>query len=192
MSNIAKVIAYVDLESEAAKRAQAQRFRDSERWADQPERPAEIVASILDPSKYQMNVTLAAQLSDGRQITGGGFGFGGPRDGVGAVRHRYRGPLLHEDPEEQRRLLDETYHVGMADVQDAVNQMLGRDPELHRPPRLSWEGLRYALADEGINVTEQQLIETPLEVVLSESAAAEVDAGQALRDCREGLVGSSE
>ena len=57
--------------------------------------------------------------------------------------------------------------------------MLGRDPEQHRPPRLSWDGLQQALADEGITVTEQQLIDTPLELVLSESAAAEL-TGDAL------------
>lgn len=175
MTSLAKVIAYVDLESEAAKHAKAQRFRDGE-WANRPERLAEIEASILDPAKYQMNVALAAQLDDGREITGGGgFSFSGPRCGVGAIWHRYRGPQLHEDPFVNDRLLDETYHVGMSDVEDAVNQMLGRDPEQHRPPRLSWEGLQRALADEGINVTEQQLIDAPLQLVLSESAAAEVD-----------------
>ena len=157
MSNIAKVIAYVDLESEKAGQVQG-------KWSAQPEQ-----------SSYGMNVLLAARLDDGREIAGGGFGFGGPRDGVAAIWHRYRGPVLHEDPDEQWRLLDETYHVGMADVQDAVNQMLGRDPEQHRPPRLSWEGLQRALADQGILVPEQQLIETPLQIVLSESAAAEVN-----------------
>jgi len=176
VTKLAKVIVYVDLESEAAKRAKAQRFRDSDSWADRPERLAEIVASILDPATYQMNVALAAQLDDGREITGGGFGFGGPRDGVAAIWHRYRGPQLHDDPCENERLLHETYHVGLSDVEDAVNQMLGRDPEQHRPPRLSWDGLQRALADEGITVTEQQLIDTPLELVLSESAGAELGA----------------
>jgi hypothetical protein len=46
------------------------------------------------------------------------------------------------------------------------------------PPRLSWAGLERALADQGIRASEQQLIDTPLEIVPSESAAAEVDAGQ--------------
>jgi hypothetical protein len=54
--------------------------------------------------------------------------------------------------------------------------MLGRDPELHRPPRLSWDGLQRALAEQGMNVTEQQLIDAPLELVLSESARAELGA----------------
>jgi hypothetical protein len=165
VAKIAKVIAYVDLDSDDASRAQGPQFRGS--WTGQPEQ-----------SSYGMNVSLAAQLDDRREIAGGGFGFGGPRYGIGAIWHRYRGPALHEDPAEHQRLLDETYHVGMDDVQDAVNQMLGRDPELHRPPRLSWAGLQRALDDQGIRASEQQLIDTPLEIVLSESAAAEVDAGQ--------------
>jgi hypothetical protein len=150
VSDITKVIAYVDLADDAAERAES--------------------------THYRMNVSLAARLDDGREIAGGAFGFGGPRDGVAAIWHRYRGPWLHEDPDENWRLLDETYHVGMADVQDAVNQMLGRDPEQHRPPRLSWEARLRALADQAIQVSEQQLIDTPLEIVLSESAAAEVNA----------------
>lgn len=64
----------------------------------------------------------------------------------------------------------------MDDVQDAVNQMLGRDPEMHQPPRLSWDRLQRALNDQGIRVSEQQLMDTPLELVLSASAAAKVNA----------------
>lgn len=147
MSDITKVIAYVDLDDDATHGQQ-----------------------------YGMNVSLAARLDDGREIAGGGFGFAGPRDGLGAIWHRYRGPLLHEDPAEHDRLLQESYHVGVDDLQDAVNQMLGRDPEMHRPPRLSWDRLQCALDDQGIRVSEQQLIDTPLELVLSASAAAEVNA----------------
>jgi hypothetical protein len=47
---------------------------------------------------------------------------------------------------------------------------------MHRPPRLSWDRLQHALDDQGIRVSEQQLIDTPLELVLSASAAAEVNA----------------
>ncbi len=147
MSDITKVIAYVDLDNDATQGEQ-----------------------------YGMNVSLAARLDDGREIAGDVFGFAGPRDGLGAIWHRYRGPLLHEDPAEHDRRLEETYHVGMDDVQDAVNQMLGRDPEMHRPPRLSWDRLQHALDGQEIRVSEQQLIDAPLELVLSASAAAEVKA----------------
>jgi hypothetical protein len=52
------------------------------------------------------------------------------------------------------------------DIEDGINQLLGRDPRLHRPPRLSWDGLIAALAAAGIDATEQQLIETPMTVEL--------------------------
>ena len=45
--------------------------------------------------------------------------------------------------------------------------MLGRDPKLHRPPRLAWGGLIDALVGTGIVVTEQELIDAPLTIELS-------------------------
>jgi len=48
----------------------------------------------------------------------------------------------------------EGYRVQRQDVEDAINQLLGRDPEQHRPPRLSWEPLIELLDREGITVTE--------------------------------------
>jgi hypothetical protein len=175
--SVKRVIAYVDLESRAAKEATAQRFRESH-WADKRQELERIVSSILDPAKYQMNVTLTAELDDGRQITGGGFSFSGPRDGVAAIWHRYRGPELHENLVEHERLLHQTYHVAMSDIQDAVDQMLGRDPEQHRPPRLAWDGLQDALATQGITVSEQDLTTAPLKLVLSDAATAEIRADQ--------------
>lgn len=94
MGNITHVIAYVDLDNDATHGEQ-----------------------------YGMNVSLTARLDDGREIAGDVFGFGGLRDGLGAIWHRYRGPRLHEDPAEHDRLLQESYHVVMDDVQDAINQM---------------------------------------------------------------------
>jgi hypothetical protein len=170
---VRQVIAHIDLESEADKRAKVQRFRDSD-WSQKPDELARIEQSILDPTKYQMTVTLTAVLADGRRLTGGGFGFGGPRHGIGAIWYRYRGPQLHDDPGEHERLLDETYHVSLSDVQDAVDQMLGRDPEQHRPPRLSWDGLLRALDMDGVRSSEQELIATPLIVDLSDEATAEI------------------
>ena len=35
-------------------------------------------------------------------------------------------------------------------VMFGVDQMLGRDPEQHRPPRISWETLIDRLAEAGI------------------------------------------
>jgi hypothetical protein len=45
-------------------------------------------------------------------------------------------------------------------VEDAMNGMLGRDPEMHRPPRLSWGFLIDLLAEHGKIVSEQELIST--------------------------------
>ena len=92
--NVVKVIAYVELESLTAKEAAAQRFRESER-ATKPAKLERIVANILDPTKYQMEVTLTAELGDGRQIRSGKrFRFFGSRDGSAAIWHRYRVPTL--------------------------------------------------------------------------------------------------
>jgi hypothetical protein len=72
---VRQVIAHIDLESEADKRAKVQRFRDSD-WSQKPDELARIEQSILDPTKYQMTVTLTAVLADGRRLTSGGFGLG--------------------------------------------------------------------------------------------------------------------
>ena len=54
---VRQVIAHIDLESEADKRAKVQRFRDSD-WSQKPDELARIEQSILDPTKYQMTVTM--------------------------------------------------------------------------------------------------------------------------------------
>jgi len=59
-------------------------------------------------------------------------------------------------------------------VEDAINQLLGRDPEQHRPPRLSWELLIELLDHAGINVTEDQLIATPFVFEFSDELLAEL------------------
>jgi hypothetical protein len=102
------------------------------------------------------------------------FGIGGPRRGVGAIWHRYRGPELSEDPAEETELLNQTYRVGPSDIEDAINQMLGRDPEQHRPPRLSWPRLIEALASAGVPVTELDLLDAPLTVDLSPPVKADL------------------
>lgn len=123
-----------------------------------------------------MYASLSAVLSDGSAIARGvrDMGFSAPRDGLGAIVHGYRGPKLSDDSKEQTRLLMETYHVSYDDVVDHVNQMLGRDPELHRPPRLSWGDLLKALESGGIQVTEEDLLNVPLELDLSADVKEEI------------------
>jgi hypothetical protein len=169
---VTDVIAYLDATSEEAKREKVQQFRESPWWAEKPEELARIEANILDLTKYEIQVRLAGVLDDGREISGGSFSFGAQRRGIAAIWLRYRGPQLHDDPVEHERLLVEGYRVGVDDFSDAVNQMLGRDPDQHRPPRLSWDGLIAALSEAGVTVTEDELIQVPLRLELSNSAVA--------------------
>jgi hypothetical protein len=65
--------------------------------------------------------------------------------------------------------------VDIHDIEDAINQMLGRDPALHRPPRLSWQNVIRALEQAGIQVTERELILSPLTIELTPEVQAELD-----------------
>jgi hypothetical protein len=134
-----------------------------------------LVGAGHDEQRLRLTVGLVALDSAGRRIAAeGGFGLGGPKRGLGAIWHRYRGPALSDDPTEQVEILDRTYRVGLQDIEDAINQMLGRDPELHRPPRLAWDALIAALAAHGIQVSEQELIDTPLTIELDPDVLAEL------------------
>jgi hypothetical protein len=170
---VSRVIASVRLIGDAEKQAKVERFRNSD-WAEQPEELAKIERNILDPTRITMDVTLSAGLLDGRRVSGGGFGIGGIRHGTNAIWKAYRGPQLSDDPEEHQGLLEETYQFGMPDIEDSINQMLGRDPDQHRPPRLSWSGLQQALAQAGVHVSEEQLIAAPLTIELSAEVEAEI------------------
>lgn len=160
---VLQVIAFVDLEERRPRPA-----------GSDPIGGLEFLAS----SEFlRLSVSLSADLCNGRRIETGrrNFGIGGPRRGVGAIWHRYHGPPLAEDAEEQGELLNQTYRVGRCDVQDAVNEMLGRDPMLHRPPRLAWGYLIAALAGVGTNVSEQALIEVPLVMEFASRVESELE-----------------
>ncbi len=121
-----------------------------------------------------LHVSLSAELCDGRRIAArtGHFGMSGPRRGIW---HRWHGPPLPADPEEANRLMLREHHVDRHDIEDGINQMLGRDPDLHHPPRLAWDGSIAALAEAGVHVTERDLIETPFTVELTSGVQAELD-----------------
>ena len=133
--------------------------------ARDPERFKHLEEQQLSPDRYDVVVRLCAELSDGRRIQSpaGDFSMSGPSRGIGAIHHRYKGPPLPDDEAEQQAAL-ERYRVGPWDIESGINQMLGRDPEQHRPPRLSWENLISALDSEGIVVSEDDLIAAPLTV----------------------------
>ncbi len=64
----------------------------------------------------------------------------------------------------------------MQDIEDAINQMLGRDVEQEPPPDLSWGPLIVALREQGINVTEEQLLAVPFRFEFTEELLAEIGA----------------
>jgi hypothetical protein len=66
--------------------------------------------------------------------------------------------------------------VPRRDLEDAVNLMLGRDPEQPRLPQLGWDTLVEVLAREGITVTEEELIGLPFHLEFSPRLQAELAA----------------
>lgn len=174
-----RVLAHVDLEPVVDRRALLEQIRER-READGGDRYRRFANDLLSPEVLRILVSLSAELTDGRLIhtQGRDFRVAGLRRGVGAIWHRYHGPPLSADPEEQDEILDRTYRVGHADIEDAINQMLGRDPEQHRPPKLSWGKLIAALADVGVEASEHDLIEAPLTIELSSDLQAEISGGE--------------
>jgi hypothetical protein len=126
--------------------------------------------------QWSADATLFAVSADGSRITAphASMGAAGPSRGIAAITKRYAGSPLPEDPDAPQRVLD-TYRVQRHDVEDAMNQMLGRDPDMHRPPRLSWGPLIELLAQHGTAVSEDQLIALPFEFEFSAEALAALE-----------------
>ena len=59
-------------------------------------------------------------------------------------------------------------------VENQIDLLLGRNPALHRPPRLAWDGLIVALREADIHVTEEQLIATELTLDFADNVCAEI------------------
>ena len=80
-----------------------------------------------------------AESDDGRRIAPAYWhmSIGLWRNGANAIVKGWRGPPLPTDPEEEMRALEE-YRLQLHDIEDAINENLGRDPEQTPPPRLSW------------------------------------------------------
>lgn len=122
-----------------------------------------------EPDRLAVTGRLFAQTAAGERLTCErlAMGIGLWRRGRSAIWKRYVGPPpLPEDPTQRDRLL-ESERLGRQDIEDAVNQMLGRDPDQHRPPRLSWSPLIELLADQGVQVSEPELIALPFRCELS-------------------------
>lgn len=158
---VRRVFARVDLES----------FWLSEVAADSSKN--RVVQVSVNPDNLNLHVSISADDSNGRRIEteGPDFGMSGPRRGIW---HRWHGPPLPDDPEEADRRVIREHRVDVHDIEDGINQMLGCDPTLHHPPRLSWGQLINALNDAGIGVTERDLITAPLTVELAPEVQAEL------------------
>jgi hypothetical protein len=126
-------------------------------------------------SSLALQVSLSAEDGSGRRIwtAGRDMRISGPRTGIW---HRWHGPPLPRDPKEVERITGDGHPVDVADIEDGINQLLGRDPTLHRPPRLAWGNLIRALAEAGIAVSEDDLIAAPLTIELSREVEAELES----------------
>jgi hypothetical protein len=161
---VQRVVARVDLQSRVLEQIRVQAE------AGDAGSPKRVQTTNANSESLNVYVSLSAHTSDGRHIRTDGpdFAVAGPRRGPGAIWHRYHGPR-------PAAIFARTYRVGPPDIEDAINQMLGRDPKLHRPPRLAWNNLITALAKAGVDVSEQALIEAPLTVELGPEVQAEID-----------------
>lgn len=126
-----------------------------------------------DPDRLAIQAKTFAEGCDGRRVS--------PehpdihvtlwRHGIRAIWKCYTGPALPTGQQDKRRAL-ESYRLQLQDIEDAVNQLLGRDPEQESPPRLSWSSLVQALRDEGISVSEETLLDAPFDFEFSDEILA--------------------
>ena len=131
-----------------------------------------------EPDRLAVTGRLFADTSRGERLNCErlAMGIGLWRCGPSAIWKGYVGPpALPEDPIERERFL-EHYRVRHRDIEDAVNQMLGRDPDQHRPPRLSWDTLIELLSKHGIELSEAQLIALPFRCELSPEVQTQLAA----------------
>jgi hypothetical protein len=165
--DVKRVVATVELESSMW--TELARTRETDGGGPRPR-----VQVSGNPEDLSLHVSLGAEDAAGQRVDtpGRDFGLRGPRRGVW---HRWHGPALPEDRAEAERLALFEHRVDIHDIEDGINQMLGRDPELHRPPRLAWRNLIRALEQAGIQVTEDELIVAPLTIELAPEVRAELD-----------------
>lgn len=133
-----------------------------------------VVDVEVSETQWAAEATVFAVSTDGRRVMATPhhhMSSAGPSRGASAIWTRYAGPPLPEDAGESERVLA-AYRVQRSDVEDAINQLLGRDPEQHRPPRLAWNFLIERLAEHGTVISEEQLIAMPFRFEFSEAAIA--------------------
>jgi hypothetical protein len=126
-----------------------------------------VVHVTASGDERQASAQLFAEDRTARRLvaTHGGLSAGATTR-ISLIWKRYVGPPLPDDPEAQERALA-TYRVQRHDVQDAINQPLGRDPEQHCLPRLAWDGVIRVLDEHGTDLGEEELIAMPFEFEVS-------------------------
>ena len=102
------------------------------------------------PGALQLGVqiVLSAVLSDGRRITAD--------NSIGINGH---------------------LNMQRSEVNELIDRMLGRDPQMRRPPVLAWKPLVAALESIGVITFESELIARPLEIRFEPSAERAVTPG---------------
>ena len=128
------------------------------------------------PDQLPVSAQLFAETRSGVRLTVGRPTIIGPMARSGPPARWKDPPSLAHDPKQSEPVLYsyETYRVHRRDVEDVVNYVLGRDPEQLRPPSLSWGPLMEVLGNEGILVSEDDLIATPFSFEFSDEFLAEL------------------
>ncbi len=134
------------------------------------------VEEALSRDELRLTVTLGIEDTDGRCVwSESGFHISGGKRGLSGVWCRYHGPPLPQRYEESVELIQATYRVGVPDITDRINQVLGRDPTLRPLWRDAWAGLIDAAIRAGHDSDEARLVRLPLTVELDEDVQRELD-----------------
>jgi hypothetical protein len=128
-----------------------------------PVAPLFSVEGQTDPRRLAVEVTAFAETTEGERIAPerphNVTGFW--RRGRGAIWKRYSGRPLPSDPVEEEAVLEQ-YRLQRQDVEDAINQMFGRDPEQDEVPQSAgWKELIKAVGEKGLDVTLEELKAAP-------------------------------
>lgn len=129
-----------------------------------------------DPRRLVVEVTAFAESAEGERIVPARphteIAFW--RRGPGAIWKQYTGNPLPSDPAAEAAVLGQ-YRLQAQDVEDAINQMFGRDPEQTQVPRSAgWEQLMMALGERGLQITVEELRAAPFACELSSNLMREL------------------
>jgi hypothetical protein len=128
------------------------------------------------PDQLPVSAQLFAETGSGVRLTVRRPTIIGPMARRGRSARWKDPPSLPHDLTQRERVLERhgTYQVHRRDVEDVINYVLGRDPEQLRPPSLGWDPLMEVLGNEGILVTEDELIAAPFAFEFSDEFLAEL------------------